>query len=84
MNVYFVADQPFFQKNSLQGENISEEDNFWDTLPVLEESIPVINSDKQVSETIVERDSTLKLNLPHITLSETRGRSTSKRSQSSS
>ena len=77
MDVYFVEDQPFFQKNSPQGENISEEDNFWDTLPILEESIIVINSDKQVSETIVERvkpsDSTLKLNLPDITLSETGG-----------
>ena len=29
MIMHFVEDQPFFQKNSLQGENITKEDNFF-------------------------------------------------------
>ena len=47
---------------------------FWETLHILEESITLINYDKQVLETIVERvepsDSTLNLNMSYTTLSK--------------
>ena len=47
---------------------------FWKTLHILEESITLINYDKQVLETIVERvepsDSTLNLNMSYTTLSK--------------
>lgn len=35
MDVTFLENQPYFQKNSLQGENL-EEENFWDitTIPL--------------------------------------------------
>ena len=37
MNVSFLGNQPYFHKNSLQGEKDKEEENFWDfstvTLP---------------------------------------------------
>lgn len=43
MDVKFAENQPFFPKNSLQGENIVEKENFWETLQIPEVSIPLIN-----------------------------------------
>lgn len=37
LDVYFMEKQPFLNKNHLQGENIVEEDNFWQVSePLLE------------------------------------------------
>lgn len=41
MDVNFVENQPFFNKNSLQGENhcVDNEDNLWETLPALDDIV---------------------------------------------
>ena len=60
MDVRFVEDHSFFQKKFLQGENLVEENNFWETLP-----ISLTNSDMETSV------STINPTLPDVTLSET-------------
>jgi hypothetical protein len=70
MDVHFVEDQPFFEKNSLQGEGQSsnEEDNFWEILPVLDD---IVTNDHLDAKIIEPRKSNLEL--PEHIVFETEG-----------
>ena len=75
MDVSFIKDKSFFNKNSLQGENDVMEENFWDLSPtplpnrILTTPPPLIyNPEKQCDKT----DKNSNHIVPNIMVSETR------------
>jgi transposase InsO family protein len=75
MDVHFVENQPFFDKNSLQGENhcTNKEDNFWETLPALDDIVTTNHPDAKIMEPRM-----LNLELPENIVSETGGETLTK------
>ena len=78
MDVSFIEDKSFFNKNSLQGENDVMEENFWDSSPtplpntILTTTPPLIYNLKEQCDKTDKNSSHI---VPNIIVSKTKGES---------